>query len=127
MRKVSTARILLVDDEDTILDLLDEILSAEGHNIERAQDGAEALKVVMDDDFDLIITDFRMPVMTGKEFYERAVAARPDLSSRFIFVSGELDPQVKRDFLASTAVRVIAKPFRADRVREAVQEALRNA
>jgi CheY-like chemotaxis protein len=117
-------RILIVDDDVSILGLLREILEPEGHEIYTAGNGAEALSMVLDTDFDLIITDYRMPQLSGKEFYERAVALKPGIKNRFVFNSGELDPAAKTEFIRQTGVRVIAKPFKADLVRLTVREAL---
>ena len=117
-------KILLVDDEPAILELLREILDTEGYVLVSAENGAVALEQVLQNEFDLIITDFRMPKMSGKDFYERAKAAKPGIEEKFIFISGEMDPTIKTRFIEETGVRVIAKPFRSDLVRTTVREAL---
>ena len=91
------ANILLVDDEPAILELLREILDTEGYNIDTADNGAVALEKVLERDFDLIITDFRMPKLSGKGFYDRAKASKPGIEERFIFISGEMDPTINRE------------------------------
>ncbi len=117
-------KILLVDDEPTILELLREILHTEGYTLVTAEDGAAALESVLQNDYDLIITDFRMPKLSGKGFYEQAKAAKPGIEERFIFISGEMDPTIKTKFIEETGVHVIAKPFRSDLVRTTVRDAL---
>lgn len=119
-----TAHVLLVDDEPSILDLLREILDTEGYTIDTAENGAVALEKVLASDFDLIITDFRMPKLSGKDFYDRAKALKPGIEERFIFISGEMDPTIKTRFIEETGVRVIAKPFRSDLVKTTVRQAL---
>ncbi len=119
-----TNRILLVDDESVILELLCEILEPDGYELHTARNGAEALGLVMGFDFDLIITDFRMPKLSGKGLYDQAKACKPGIEKRFLFISGEMDPESKTTFIKESGVRIIAKPFRADKVRSEVQEAL---
>ena len=117
-------KILLVDDEVSILELLREILEPDGYDIVTAQNGADALAKVLETKFNLIITDFRMPQLSGQELYERAKARKPGIEKRFLFISGEMDPEAKTEFIRESGVQVIAKPFKADRVRDAVRKAL---
>lgn len=118
------AKILLVDDEPTILKLLRDILNTEGYDLLSVENGAVAFEHVLEGDFDLIITDFRMPELSGKAFYEKAKAAKPGIEEKFIFISGEMDPAAKTKFIEETGVSVIAKPFRSDLVRSMVRETL---
>ena len=117
-------RILLVDDEIAILELLREILEPDGYELATARNGAEALVMVLESDFDLIITDFLMPKLSGKALYDRARAEKPGIEKRFLFISGEMDPESKTQFIRETGVRIIAKPFRADKVRTEVRDVL---
>lgn len=119
-------RILLVDDEASILELLCEILEPDGYELVTATNGSDALDLVLSSEFDLIITDFRMPKLSGRELYDRARAGKPGIENRFLFISGEMDPEAKTEFIRETGVRVIAKPFRADKVRTEVHDALQN-
>ncbi len=59
------ARILVVDDEDSIRELIKEVLSMDGHTFETAGDGAQALELIRKTNFDLVILDRNMPTMTG--------------------------------------------------------------
>ena len=118
------ASILLVDDEPSIIELLREILAPDGYTFSAAHDGAVALDMVLKTDFDLIITDFRMPKLSGKGLYDSARESKPGIEKKFIFISGEMDPVTKTQFIKETGVRVISKPFRAELVRDAVRDAL---
>jgi CheY-like chemotaxis protein len=117
-------KILLVDDEIPILELLREILEPDGYDLSSAENGADALAMVLESDFDLIITDFRMPKLSGRQLFEEAKVGKPGIEKRFLFISGEMDPETKTEYIRESGVRVIAKPFKADLVREAVQEVL---
>jgi len=56
--------------------------------------------------------------------YDRARAEKPGIEKRFLFISGEMDPEAKTQFIRETRVRIIAKPFRADKVRTEVRDVL---
>ncbi len=117
-------RILIVDDEPPILDLLRDMLEPEGYEIVTALDGARAWEELQRGAFDVIITDFRMPRMSGRELYDAARKAYPGIERRFVFISGEMDPTTKREFIHQTGAPVISKPFRAEAVRTVVRTTL---
>jgi CheY-like chemotaxis protein len=71
------ARILVVEDEESIRRALDKRLRKLGHEVVTAQDGVEGLQVLGSQAFDLLITDFRMPRMDGLELL-RNVKERPE-------------------------------------------------
>jgi len=123
-RIAGATRVLIVDDEPSILDLLTEMLSSEGMAVATAQDGEEALARIAEQPFDVIISDFRMPRMTGRELYNAACERTPGIGRRFVFISGEMDPVTKREFILETGVPVISKPFRAEVVKRVVRETL---
>jgi CheY-like chemotaxis protein len=70
------ARILVVEDDDGIRDLVDLILSSAGYEVFTAPDGATALQVVARTRPDLVLLDMRMPIMDGWEFARRYRASR---------------------------------------------------
>jgi len=116
--------ILIVDDERTILDLLSRILSEDGYSLTGAEDGDAALELIKQRDFDLVISDFRMPKLDGRQLFEGARAARPGIEKRFIFITGETDPAAKKHFIEEVGVGVITKPFRPGLVRAIVRATL---
>ena len=67
--------ILVVDDEDNLRDVLVEVLSRDGHEVDSAVDGAEGLRRVEERRYDLVVTDLRMPGLEGPELY-RALRER---------------------------------------------------
>lgn len=70
-------RLLLVDDEIRILSSLQRALRREGYDIVTADSAREALRLIADGPFDLILSDHKMPGMSGIELFERAEALRP--------------------------------------------------
>lgn len=113
-------RILVVDDDAIILDLFREILSLDGYAVRATRDPLEALTLIESTSYALVITNYRMPGMTGEEFRRRALGARPGLDGRFVFTSGELNRASEQRITEETGARIIAKPFRVDDVRELI-------
>ena len=118
------AEILVVDDEEPVITLISEILSMAGYNVTPAFNGAEALACTKRRDFDLIISDVRMPAVGGPAFYEILQTERPDLLSRVLFVTGDTVSLSTRQFLAGTQRPVLAKPFDPDRLLDMVRQCL---
>jgi anti-sigma regulatory factor (Ser/Thr protein kinase) len=85
-----SAQVLVLDDEKSVAELLGEILETLGHRATIACSGEEALELLSQTDFDVILSDFRMPNMNGREFYESAVWRRPELAPRIIFLTGDV-------------------------------------
>ena len=116
--------ILVIDDEPSVRTLLATALSQDGHQVETVSDGARGLERLVDRDFDLIITDVKMPGVDGVEFYRRVNRWNPAVASRIIFMSGDLVSPTTRSFLDSVDNPSLAKPFRLSDIRELVASML---
>jgi PAS domain S-box-containing protein len=117
-------RILALDDEPSIRHLLVTTLKRAGMDCQPFADGAQALEGLREANFDVMLIDHRMPMMNGTEFYEAAVAYRPDLARRAIFMSGDvLNPDL-RGFATQRGIRLLSKPFDIEAVIGIVREAL---
>lgn len=117
-------RVLAVDDEPSIRAFLRKALNAAGMECSPFQDGAQALEGVRDIQFDAMLIDHRMAGMSGTEFYEAAIALRPELTQRAVFMSGDvLNPDL-RGFATQRGIRLLAKPFDIDAVIRVVREVL---
>ncbi len=107
-------RALLVDDEDVIRLALRRFFQRQGWAVDEAEDGAAALDLLTGPaaaTYDVILTDQLMPGMSGKEFYARVQAARPDLVSRVIVSTGDSMSPEAVEFLRRTGCPVLNKPF----------------
>lgn len=103
--------LMLVEDEPDLRRLLQDALGGT-YELALFANGLEALDHINDRDWNLIISDLRMPEMDGMEFYRRAVACRSDLAERFLFATGDTyDAEVKA-FFEVNQVDFIRKPFR---------------
>jgi signal transduction histidine kinase/CheY-like chemotaxis protein len=113
------ARVLVVDDEAVVRKLLQEMLRSEfGCDVDLAPNGAEALELAGQTEYHLVISDIRMPVMAGTEFYLRLRERQPKLAQRFAFITGHPGEKDLRNEIARWDVPVIAKPFTISRLTE---------
>ncbi|HEX7590856.1 MAG TPA: response regulator [Candidatus Limnocylindrales bacterium] len=114
--------VLALDDEPSIRAFLRKALAAAGMDCLPFQDGVQALDSLRETNFDVMLIDHRMAGMSGTEFYEAAVAFRPELAKRAIFMSGDvLNPDL-RGFATQRGIRLLAKPFDIDAVIRVVRE-----
>jgi PAS domain S-box-containing protein len=118
--KVPPMRILVVDDEVELGQTLADILAPDGHQTMLAENGKKALELLKDRDFDLIISDLRMPIMDGPTMYRELERSMPRYVSRVLFVTGDTLSISVREFLSSYAFDVIEKPYTPDDVRRAL-------
>jgi len=121
---VPRKRILVVDDEEVILELLGAILQAEGHEVETARNGRLAIEKIKSDHFDLIISDLKMPDIGGQGLWESVRAIDPDLSRRMIFSTGDTVNPATLAFFRKAGNLVLSKPFRIEEVDSTIRRAL---
>jgi PAS domain S-box-containing protein len=117
-------RLLIVDDEPGIVDVLAEALNGIGYQADTASNGAEALKQIASQDYDLIISDLCMPEMTGEELYAAISQHHPHLQNRIVFVTGDTVSPASRRFLEQSCVRWLTKPFELSEIERLVASSL---
>lgn len=117
-------RILVVEDEAEVAEVLREALEARGHVVEVASDGESARARLDRGGIDLVISDLRMPHMNGRELYEKIVAGHPEMSRRVVFATGDLVSAETRRFCELTGNPVLEKPFDLGEVGRVVARAL---
>jgi CheY-like chemotaxis protein len=115
--------VLLVDDADDCLAMLDVALQAlAGVAVRSVHSAEEALEVLARGDVSAVITDIRLPAMTGLELIER-IRHDPGLQALpIVVVSAETDPATPRTALASGANAFFPKPFSPAAVRKKLEE-----
>ena len=116
----ATKRLLIVDDEDFVRDLLREILESENCEVEVAQDGTEALALFRERQFDGVFTDVGMPGMSGWELAREIRQIHKNVPIAIITGWGEIVGSNEQR--AAGVDWVLAKPFTADRIAELVRE-----
>jgi signal transduction histidine kinase/CheY-like chemotaxis protein len=103
--------VLFVDDESGLRSAVARFLNRRGIQCRTAGDGAEALEVLRVHDFDVILSDVRMPGMNGQDFLLRLRADRPELVRRLVFSTGDSLDTATAALLQDTGVPWLVKPF----------------
>ena len=103
--------VLVVDDETALRNALLRFLNRRGIQGEGVADGAEALRVLHQRDFDVIISDVRMPGMSGREFLERLRREHGDLVGRVVFATGDTFAADTAALLQESGLPTITKPL----------------
>lgn len=120
-------RVLVVDDEPHILHYMSATLSAWGHEVAVADDGDTGLELATEGNFDLIITDLRMPRLGGREFFDTLCTRRPDLANRVFFSTGDTVRGDTLAFLELLDRPYLHKPFSLSELRTLLATGARSA
>jgi two-component system NtrC family sensor kinase len=107
-------RLLVVDDEPVILDLLVDALAGGRHAVDTAAGGAEAIRKLEKGRYDLLLLDLKMPGLDGRQVFEAIEARWPELRRRVVFASGDTVHLETRAFVARTGRPCVDKPFRLE-------------
>jgi CheY-like chemotaxis protein len=119
------ARILILDDERALGEMLGQLVRHLGHQSTLCFSPLEALRHIEHGDFDLIFSDYRMPVLDGRQFYERVARLKPYLLPRIVFLTGDVASEDTQDFLGSISNACITKPFHLRTVAGTINTILR--
>jgi two-component system NtrC family sensor kinase len=122
--KGTKKRVLIVEDEPTIGLLCQRVLSVSGFDVDVVSNGIEARKVAEEKDYDICISDIRLPGMTGIELYEHWEATKNPIAKRVIFITGDTMNNYIRDFLEKADRPSVMKPFGPAELMAAVCKAL---
>ena len=122
--ETAVRRILVVEDDDALRDVLTVALSRDGHTVDGACDGTEALALLEQQPYDLVLSDLRMPRTDGPSLYE-TLRTRHHFPVRFatklprvIFMTGNAAEHA--EFLRGTTDPILEKPFPLRVVRQMV-------
>ncbi|NIA08546.1 MAG: response regulator [Nitrospiraceae bacterium] len=115
-------KILIVDDEKIALKNLGHILKKQGFDITISQSGAKALQLLEEEEFDLLLTDLKMPKVDGLQVLTRARELYPDIE--VIIMTGYASIDSAIEVMKAGAYQYIAKPYRANEIRKMVIKAL---
>jgi CheY-like chemotaxis protein len=118
---MGSLRILVVDDQEHMRELLVEALSADGHTVEPAENGMAALQMFGAQAYDLVVSDLQMPQVDGPTLYTEVRKRWPDAAPGFIFITGEDEAPDYRRFLQESKVPVVSKPFKLKEFRQLLE------
>jgi len=121
---VGSKAILVVDDESEMAEMLAEMIQRDGHRVDTAANGREALEMLERRTYDLVVSDTQMPVLDGVGLYHAVERRFPALRGRLIFITGDVLSREKREFFESAGVPVLAKPFDMNEVRRVIHRSL---
>ena len=115
-------RLLIVDDEENMRELLKDFFEDEGFKVEVAADGMQALEK-MDKSVNIVISDNRMPVMEGMELLDKIKEEYPE--TQVIIITAYSTPKLAVEAYKRGAAAYITKPFNPDELLKKVKEILR--
>ena len=118
-------RLLVVDDEAILVELLRDFLKSVGHQVDTAPDGRKALELARTNAYDVILTDLKMPGLDGQGLYAQLCKARPEMTNRFIFSTGDLANPKVQTFFQATGCLYLSKPFKLESVLKVLDQLAR--
>lgn len=116
-----THRILAVDDDEIILELMAETLRSQKYHVDVATNCQDAMPLLMFRDYCGVILDLVLPDANGLSLYRQIARRKPLMKPRVIFVTGAMDKREARRFVKLLDNRVLLKPFRLNDLVEAVR------
>lgn len=121
---MTNKRVLLVDDDETILTVMGEMLTCLGYGVEAKRNGEEAFTAFLEDPraFDLIITDYSMPRMRGTELARKVLELRPE---RPVILMSAGDPEMEGEMKGLEIKRFLQKPIGLEHLKDAIEAAFR--
>ncbi len=119
------AKLLIVDDEKHIREGLEKALSTDGYDVELASDGKDALERIEEGDIDLVITDLKMPNLSGEELMKEALDKFPYLPIIILTGHGTIENAVEA--MRNGAYDYLTKPLNIDKLSLIVNRALENS
>jgi two-component system NtrC family sensor kinase len=118
-------KILLIDDEESLLEMMSEELKRHGYEVWTASDGETGLRQVKSQDFDLAFCDWKMPGVNGRQFYEQLRKDSPNFCRRVVFITGDVINESMRCFLDREKRPCLTKPFSLADFRAAIDSTVK--
>jgi len=117
-------KVLVIDDEEPILQMMRENLLRHGYDADIANDGETGLRQLKQNDYDVVFCDWKMPGLNGRQVYENLRATNPGLCHRVVFITGDVINKTMREFLEREDRLCLAKPFTLGEFRNAIKTVL---
>jgi len=126
-RRSPGIRVLVVEDEPTVAQLIADVLGECGYRVDIVLDSLEGLARTRQVDYDLVICDLRMPRLDGRAFYHALVRVGHPAQHRLVFVTGDTLSSHTLEFLGTTGLPYLSKPFLVEELKDVVHRALLSA
>jgi DNA-binding NtrC family response regulator len=125
MEQLKEGRILLIDQDDSVLEAVGAILREREHEVETAKTAADAMAALEKQEFDLVLADLDLPGTAGRNIlHDWIMARRPRLAKRCIWMLGVAPLGRPREEIPSNGNYMLQKPFKAADLLAAVDEVL---
>ncbi len=119
-------RVLVVEDDHDLANLLAEVLTYENYVVDLAGNGMEALEKLGGADYDAVVCDLMMPRVDGEALYNEVVKLFPYLADRFLFIAGQASMKSGlANFIHRSGMTLLEKPFEMDQFRAALRDVVR--
>jgi CheY-like chemotaxis protein len=123
-RAAVPARVLVIEDEHDVADLIREVLIRDGLQVDHVDSAEAALSILGNQSYTLILTDLNMPGMGGRELYRQLLRSRPMLASKMVFVTGDTMSPSARAFLDAANRPCLEKPIAPSELRRLASSVL---
>lgn len=119
MNKLPDVSVLIVDDDEVAAEILQKftVFSFPDAKIEWSWDGFQALLVIEEFNPDIILLDFMMPKIDGRDFLDKMRALMPKQNARIIVVTAYADAKLSDDFMKRGVYQVLSKPLRYENIK----------
>ena len=118
--KSNVLKILAIDDEEIMGYLIQRIVKHLGHNVDWVTNFESALQKMDEEEYDVILSDFKMPKMTGDTFYKQVTKKNKAFENRLVFITGDTVNIKTQKFLNSIKVPYLSKPFNIEDLRKTI-------
>ncbi len=115
-------KILAVDDEESILHLVRDVLQTDGHAVDIAPNGTVAHELIAKNNYDVIVSDWKMPGLNGMQLFEDLLTRNPQAANRMLFMTGDVIKETFQEFLKKYDRMCLPKPFSVREFQAAVSK-----
>ncbi|MFA5072280.1 MAG: response regulator [Nitrospirota bacterium] len=111
-------KILIIDDEPNIIEIIHFFISELGYSSDRAHSGESALEKIKQTDYWAIMCDLQMPGLNGMQIYDHVNEIQQELSQKFILLTGSLLDESMETKATNQNIKVLMKPFHFENVKK---------
>jgi two-component system NtrC family sensor kinase len=115
-------KILVVDDEPVVRDVLTRLLEEMGHRAQGVQSARDAFQLLATDEYHLCLLDLKMPIVSGERMYRQLVERDPGAAEKVVFMTGDTITASTHDFLESTGRPYLCKPIDGERLSYVIRD-----
>jgi two-component system NtrC family sensor kinase len=123
---VNAKRVLAIDDEEVMGYVIQKIVRHLGYDVEWVTSCETALEKIQNERYDAILSDFRMPAMSGERFYEAVALLGQNFLKKLIFITGDASSSGALGFFRKVDVPFLLKPFKIEELERILRKVADN-